>query len=309
MTTITLEQALNDYLSMRRALGFKLAENGRQLVDFVAYMQTVDASTVTTGLAVAWATQPTACTPVWWARRLAMVRGFARHLKAIDAATEVPPFGMLPYRCQRVAPYLYSEADIAALLAAARALPSPQRAATYETLIGLLAVTGMRSGEAIRLDRDHIDWDEGVVLVWNSKFQKSRAIPVHPTTLDALRRYERIRDAHCPHPRSPGFFLSTTGTRLIAGTLRRVFARLVRQAGLDQPGRRLPRPHDLRHRFAVHTLLGWYRTGVDVEAHMPLLSTFLGHSNPENTFWYLSAAPELLLLASQRLERAERRRS
>jgi len=307
--TATLEQALNDYLGVRRALGFKLAENGRQLVDFVAYMQTADASTVTTELAVAWATQPATCTPVWWARRLAMVRGFARHLKAIDAATEVPPLGVLPYRCRRSAPYLYSEADIAALLAAARGLPSPQRAATYETLIGLLAVTGMRSGEAIRLDRDHIDWDEGVVLVWNSKFQKSRAIPVDPTSLDALRRYERIRDAHCLHPHSPAFFLSTTGTRLIAGTLHRVFARLVRQAGLDQPGRRLPRPHDLRHRFAVHTLIGWYRAGVDVEAHMPLLSTFLGHSHPENTFWYLSAVPELLLLASQRLERAERRRS
>lgn len=309
MTTITLEQALNDYLGVRRALGYKLADNERVLREFVAYMQTADATTVTTELAVTWAAQPSGRSGLRCAKRLAMVRGFARHLKAIDAATEVPPFGVLPYRCQRVAPYLYSEADIAALLAAARALPSPQRAATYETLIGLLAVTGMRSGEAIRLDRDHIDWDEGVVLVWNSKFQKSRAIPLHPTTLDALRRYERIRDAHCPHHRSPAFFLSTTGTRLIAGTLHRVFARLVRQAGLEQPGRRLPRPHDLRHRFAVHTLLGWYRAGVDVEAHMPLLSTFLGHSHPENTFWYLSAVPELLLLASQRLERAERRRS
>lgn len=308
-TTTTLDQTLQDYLTMRRALGFKLAENGRQLVDFVAYMQTVDASTVTTEAALAWATQPTTCTPVWWARRLAMVRGFARHLKAIDPATEIPPLGALPHRCERVAPYLYSEADIAALLAAARRLPSPQRAATYETLIGLLAVTGMRSGEAIRLDRDHIDWDEGIVLVWNSKFQKSRAIPVHPSTVAALRRYAQIRDAHHPHPSSPAFFLSTTGTRLIAGTLHCVFARLVRQTGLGQPGRRLPRPHDLRHRFAVHTLVGWYRAGVDVEAHMPLLSTFLGHSHPENTFWYLSAVPELLLLASQRLERAERRRS
>lgn len=181
MTTITLEHALNDYLSVRRALGYKLADNERVLRDFVAYMQTADATTVTTELAVTWATQPAGRSGLRCAKRLAMVRGFARHLKAIDAATEVPPFGVLPYRCRRVAPYLYSEADIAALLVAARALPSPQRAATYETLIGLLAVTGMRSGEALRLDRDHIDWDEGIVLVWNSKFQRAgRSLSIRP---------------------------------------------------------------------------------------------------------------------------------
>lgn len=309
MTTTALGQALDDYLGVRRALGFKLAQHETVLRDFVAYMHTAGAATVTAEVAVAWATEPPGRSGRRCAQRLAMVRGFARHLTAIDAATEVPPLGVLPYRCERTAPYLYSDTDIAALLAAARALRSPQRAATFETVIGLLAVTGMRSGEALRLDRDHIDWDEGTVKVWNSKFGKSRAIPVHSTTLDGLRRYEQVRDAHCPHPRSPAFFVSTTGTRLIAGTLHHVFAGLVRQAGLEQPGRRLPRPHDLRHRFAVHTLIGWYRAGVDVDAHMPLLSTFLGHSNPENTFWYLSAAPELLLLASQRLERAERRRS
>lgn len=300
------DQAVTDYLAVRRALGYKLAENGRLLPDFVAYLQTVGAATVTTELAVAWATQPTGCTPVWWARRLAMVRGLARHLKAIDADTEIPPLGVLPHRCRRVAPYLYSDSDVAALMAAARALRSRQRAATYETLVGLLAVTGMRSGEAIRLQCDHVDWDEAVVTIWNSKFQKSRAIPLHPTSLAALRRYTRIRDEFCP--KSANFFVSSTGTRLSQGNLHKVFSRLVRAAGLDRPGRRRPRPHDLRHRFAVRTLIGWYRDGVNVEAQMPLLSTYLGHSNPENTFWYLSAAPELLSLASQRLERAQRAR-
>jgi integrase/recombinase XerD len=306
MTTTTLEQALHDYLSWRRALGFKLAENGRLLPDFVAYLQAAGASTVTTELAVAWATQPTGCTPVWWARRLAMVRGFGRHLTAIDPGTEVPPSGVLPHRCRRAAPYLYSDADVAALLAAARALGSPLRAATYETVVGLLAVTGMRSGEVMRLDRDHLDWDEGVLTVWNSKFQKSRALPLHPTTMKALGSYARLRDELCPHPKAPAFFITTTGTRL-GRSFNDVFAGLVRSAGLDYVGRQ-PRPHDLRHRFAVRTLIGWYRAGVNVDAHMPLLSTYLGHSNPENTFWYLSAVPELLLLAAQRLERAERRR-
>jgi len=304
--TTTLDQALNDYLSGRRALGFKLAENGRLLPDFVAYLDAAGASTVTTELAVAWATQPTGCTPVWWARRLAMVRGFARHLTAIDPSTEVPPPGVLPHRCRRATPYLYSDADVAALMAAARALRCPLRAATYETVVGLLAVTGMRSGEARRLDRDHLDWDEGVLTVWNSKFQKSRALPLHPTTMKALDSYAQLRDELCPHPKAPSFFLTTTGTRL-GRSFNDVFAGLVRSAGLDYVGR-APRPHDLRLRFAVRTLIGWYRGGVNVDAHMPLLSTYLGHSNPENTFWYLSAVPELLLLASQRRERAERRR-
>ena len=238
-----------------------------------------------------------------------MVRGFARHLQALDPDTEVPPLGVLPHRCCRVAPYLYSAADIAALMAATRDLPSPQRAATYETLVGLLAVTGMRVGEAVRLDRDHVDLDEGIVTIWNSKFHKSRALPLHPVTVDALKRYARLRDRCCPHPKAPSFFLSTTGTRLDAGGIHRLFPGLVRNAGLDQPGRRRPRLHDLRHTFAVRTLIEWYRAGVNVDAHMPLLSTYLGHSHPENTYWYLSAVPELLFLAAERLERVEETRS
>jgi integrase/recombinase XerD len=302
------DQAVTDYLAVRRALGYKLEENAKQLRNFVAYLDTIGASTVTTEVAVAWATQPTGATPVWWARRLAMVRGFTRHLKAIDPQTEIPPLGVLPYRLRRTDPYLYSDTDVENLIGAARALPSPQRAATYETLIGLLSVTGMRCGEAVRLDRDHIDWDEGVITIWNSKFQKHRAIPLHATSIEALRRYTQIRDQFCPHPTSPAFFLSTVGTRLDHDTLNHVFRGLIQQIGLDVPGRRRPRPHDLRHRFAVKTLIGWYRRGLNVEARMPLLSTYLGHGDIAHTFWYLSGGPELLLLASKRLERAERAR-
>lgn len=301
-----LTQAVEDYLTVRRTLGYKLVDHGTLLPDFVAYLEGAGASTVTTELAVAWATQPTDTTRTWWGRRLAMVRGFARHLKAFDADTEVPPLGLLPYRLERVHPYLYSEADIAALMAAARALRLPLRAATYETLIGLIAVTGMRSGEAVRLDRDHIDWDEGVVTVWNSKFQKSRALPVHSSTLAVLDRYARHRDEYTPRPKDPSFFVSTVGTRLNNDD-DKTFRGLVGQVGLVGPSGRRPRLHDLRHTFAVRTLVGWYRAGVDVEAHMPLLSTYLGHLNPEHTFWYLSAVPELLFLASERLERDQAR--
>lgn len=302
----TLNEAVSDYLSVRRALGYRLAENARQLPDFVAYLEAAGASIVTTELAVAWATQPTGATPVWWARRLAMVRGFARHMSAIDPATEVPPLGVLPHRCRRVAPYIYSDADIAALMAAARGLRSPLRAATYETFIGLLAVTGMRAGEAVRLDRDHLDWNEGILTVWNSKFRKSRALPLHQTTLESLHRYAALRDELAPRAVTSSFFVTTTGTRL-GRQMNNVFAGLVRAAGVEGGGDRRPRPHDLRHTFAVKTLIGWYRAGIDVDAAMPLLSTFLGHTRPENTFWYLSAVPELLFLASARLERAEGR--
>jgi integrase len=299
-----LSQAVEDYLTVRRTLGYKVVDHGVLLPDFVAYLEAAGASTVTTELAVAWATQPTDTTPVWWGRRLAAVRGFARHLKAFDPDTEIPSPDLLPYRCRRVHPYLYSEADIAALMAAARALRSPLRAATYETLIGLIATTGMRSGEAVRLDRDDIDWDEGILTVWNSKFHKSRALPVHTSTLAVLERYDRIRDECVARPKDPSFFVSTVGTRLNNDD-DKTFRGLVRHVGLVSAAGRRPRLHDLRHTFAVRTLVGWYRAGVDVEAHMPLLSTYLGHSNPENTFWYLSAVPELLFLASERLERRD----
>ncbi|HET6920584.1 MAG TPA: tyrosine-type recombinase/integrase [Jiangellaceae bacterium] len=304
----SLSQAVEDYLTVRRTLGHKLVDHGVLLPDFVAYLEAAGASTVTVELALAWATQPSDTTPVWWGRRLAVVRGFARHLKAFDPDTEIPSRDLLPYRCRRVSPYLYSEADVAALMAAARALRSPLRAATYETLIGLIAATGMRSGEAVRLDRDDIDWDQGVVTVWHSKFHKSRALPVHSSTLEALARYDRIRDDYVGRPKAPSFFVSTVGTRLNNDD-DKTFRRLVRHVGLVSSSGRRPRLHDLRHTFAVRTLLGWYRAGVDVEAHMPLLSTYLGHSAPGNTYWYLSAVPELLFLASERLERGGQARS
>ena len=299
-----LSQALEDYLIVRRALGHKLEEHGRLLPDFVGNLEARDACRVTTELAVAWATQPTTSTSVWWAQRLTMVRGFAQHLQAIDPGTEVHPPGLLPYRCRRVAPHLFSDADIAALMAAARSLPSSQRAATYEALVALMAVTGSarwRSG-APQPRRHRLGGGDpdGVEL----QVPKEPSRPPSPHDRRSLARYARLRDELCPHPKAPSFFLSTAGTRLHISVLDRVFHGLVNSAGLEQRGERQPRPHDLRHGFAVRTLLGWYSLGVDVDAHMPLLSTFLGHSHPENTYWYLSAVPELLFLAAERLKRA-----
>lgn len=297
--------AVDDYLTIRRALGFKLEEPSHLLPQFVDFLERAGASTVTTELAVAWAKQPPDAHPNQWGRRMSAVRCFARHLQTLDPRAEVPPPDLLPRSIRRATPYLYSEADIAALMQAARALRSPLRAATFATFIGLLAVTGMRAGEALRLDRDDLDEANSLLTIRNSKFGKSREVPLHQSTLEALQTYARMRDELFPRPTTTGLFVSTTGTRLMYNGFHRAFLELVRRAGLQPRSASCrPRPHDLRHTFAVRTLLGWYRAGLDVEAQMPLLSTFLGHFQPRDTYWYLSATPELLALAGQRLERA-----
>ncbi len=300
----TIRQTAEEYLAMRRSLGYKLETQGRLLLDFVDYLQHTGAGTITVETAVAWATRPAGAAPLWWQRRLSVVRCFARHLKTLDPACQVPPTDLLPAPYQRITPYLYSPTEIAALVHAAGLLAVPLQAATYQALLSLLAVTGMRVGEAIGLDRGEVDLDTGQLSIVNSKFGKSRQVPLHLSTVAMLRRYTTRRDRLCPASTTRGFFLSTTGTRLLIGSVDAVFTQLLSLAGIPTPpGRRRPRVHDLRHSFAVATLLDWYRDGVDVHARLPVLSTFLGHAAPASTFWYLHAAPELLALAAQRLDR------
>jgi len=297
-----LHQVVEDYVAVRRALGAKLEGRPQLLKDFVAFVEAAGATTVTIELAVAWATLPgDDAHPTYLSNRLCFVRGFARHLQAFDPATEVPPVQLLPRPTCRAIPYLYSDGDIAALMVAARSLTPELRAATYETVIGLLSVSGMRVGEVLRLDRDDVDFDEGVVTIWASKFGKSREAPLHPSALAALRAYAQRRNELCPHPTTASFFVSPSGARLAYTTMHRTFARLVDHAGLGPrpPGRR-PRLHDIRHSLACTVLINWYRDGVDVEANLPLLSTYLGHGSPRHTYWYLSAVPELLALAAER---------
>jgi integrase len=304
----TVRAELDRYLVIRRAVGFKLARSELLLTDYIGYLEAIGAEAITTENAVAWASLPPNGSSSWWGQRLSVVRAFARHLHVIDPAHEVPPAGLLPARTHRAVPYLYSDADIAALMAAARQFPSPLRAATFETLVGLLAVTGLRIGEALRLDRDHVDLAEGVLCVRKTKFGKSREVPLHPSTVDALVAYALERDRLCRRPADPSFFVSTAGTRLLYCNAHLGWLELVRRAGLQPRSTKCrPRPHDLRHSFAVRTLLGWYRDGADVAARLPLLSTYLGHVHPANTYWYLSAAPELLSLVAARLEAGPRR--
>ena len=303
-----LEQALADYLRLRRSLGHELAEARWLLPGFVAYLDAHGATTVTIEAALAWAQQapksPTGKTTTVGPRRMTAVRGFARYLSGIDANTQVPPLGLMPHRAPWRRPFIYSPADIDAVMTQARRLASPLRAATYETLIGLLASSGLRIGEAIKLDRDDVDWAEGVLLIRESKFGKSRLVPLHPSSMHALAGYTQARDRFQPQPAGPSFFLSLTRKRLLYADVWLTFRKLIDAAGVGVGAPSPPRLHDTRHTFAVRTLLDWYRTAEDVQAKIPALSTYLGHREPASTYWYLSAAPELLALAAARQDTA-----
>jgi integrase/recombinase XerD len=303
----TLAAAAEDYLRVRRALGYKLARQGRQLLQFVGYLEQAGARTVTIEHAIAWATQPAGGDCNYWCDRLSVVRQFARYLQTIDPACEVPPKRLLPYRRRRPTPYLYAPQEITALMTAAAELRGALHPATIQTLIGLMAVTGMRIGETIRLDRDDVDHRHQLLRVIDSKFGKSRELALHESTIEALDNYAELRDRLWTRPSCEAFFISRNGTRLLSQCVHRVFARLVTTVGLEpRAGRCRPRPHDLRHSFAVSTLLDWYATDTNVQARLPSLSTYMGHVEPANTYYYLTAAPELLALAARRLEPAQK---
>jgi integrase/recombinase XerD len=300
-----LRNALTEYLDIRRALGFKLQTAGITLRQFVHFAEWEGAICITTDLALRWATQPQGVQPAHWATRLGMVRGFAQYCRALDSRTEVPPHGLLPYRYRRQPPYIYSEQEIAQLLTAARQLHSPTglRPYTYATLLGLLTVTGMRLSEVLHLERDDVELTQGSLTIRQSKFGKTRWIPLHPSTQDALQQYARFRDQLWPRPPTLRFFLSERGTPLTVWSVQQTFVQLSRRIGLRGATDRFgPRLHDLRHSFAVRTLLHWYQTGVDVEQRMPTLSAYLGHAHVNDTFWYLSATPALLREVTRHLD-------
>jgi integrase/recombinase XerD len=300
-----LRSALNDYLTIRRQLGFKLRDEGSILPKFILFIEQHGASFITRDLAQRWAMQPKDVLPSWWAKRLCMVRGFAQYLSVVDSRTEVPPQGLLPYRYRRRSPYIYSNEEIEHLIEAAKQLPSliGLRPYTYSTLFGLIAVTGMRMRESIRLKCEDVDSENGVLTIYDTKFGKSRLIPIHPSTQRALDQYQSKRNQIYPNPIDPNLFISDQGRRLVGSTVRRTFIKLSRQIGLravsDSHG---PRLHDFRHTFAVRTILNWYRSGGDVERQIPKLATYLGHTHVNDTYWYLSAVPELMQLAAMRLE-------
>ena len=302
-----LRKALDEYLSIRRKLGFKLQRAGKLLHDFVLFTEKEGASFITVGLALRWATQSQNCQKAWSATRLSIVRGFARYQSTMDPRTEVPSQELMPYNYHRKPPYIYRTVEVRRLIKAAQQLQSPLglRAANYSTIFGLLPVTGMRISELIGLNRKGVDLINGILAVYQTKFGKSRLVPIHPSTLKALQQYECLRSKIFPKPRTESFFISEQGRRLTYWTVRRTFVQLSRQIGLRGPhDSHGPRLQDFRHSFATKTLLAWYRNGMDVDRHMPELSAYLGHAHVTDTYWYLSAVPELLQLAAMRLEQS-----
>lgn len=298
-----LRADLSSYLTLRRALGYRLARPEKLLGQFLDHLEQTGQELVTVFAALDWARLPERGESNWWAYRLSVVRGFATYLHTLDPAHELIAPDLLPQKPCRANPYLYSDAEITAVMSATVSLRTTLRQGTFATLIGLLAVTGMRVGEAIALDRGDVDLTSGRLLVRHGKFGKQRELMLHPSTVEQLRRYERLRDQQAPATGAAAFLVSTAGTRLIYCNVHWAFHRLVAQAGLTprSPSCR-PRIHDIRHSFAVHAMLDAYVAGEDGQTRLTLLSTWLGHVHPGSTYWYLSASAELMAAASQRLE-------
>jgi integrase len=298
-----LRQSLADYLRVRRALGFKLRRDEKLLEQFIIHLENLGETHVTTRMALGWATLPSGAHRSWLSLRLSMIRGFATHLHAIDSAHEVPPADLLPWKRCRVTPYLYSDEEVVAVMTAAATLSTPHRVATYQTLIGLLSVTGMRVGEAIALDCADFDSSTDLVVVRKGKFGKSRELPLQASAAHALTAYLGRRDRPRSRACTAALLVSSAGTRLRYGNVQATFRRLVTAAGLTSRSPRCrPTLHSFRHSFAVRTMLDGYRDGDDTQARLALLSTYLGHVDPGKTYWYLSAAPELVELSARRLE-------
>lgn len=302
-----LARQLDDYLRLRRLLGHDLADAARLLPRFVDYLDAANTDFVTVTAALAWSLERDTPPPSTVAgRRMMAVRGFARYMAGIDPRTEVPAAGLIPIPRRWRPPFIYADADVLALIdQARRSIPQPLRAATHETLVGLLAATGLRIGEALRLDDGDIDWSDAVLLIRRSKFGKSRQVPLQASTIDALEHYAHRRRELYPRPSSDSFFVSLHGTRVIYETVWPTFRMLCQHAGIAAGSTVTPRIHDLRHTFAVRALLDWYRDGVDVPARLPWLSTYLGHREPRSTYHYLSAAPELLAHAARLIDDAQ----
>ena len=312
----TLRQAIDEYIGMRRNLGFKLKDTQRSLLEFAAFMEQRQAPFITEALALAWAQQPVNVQPAHWARRLSDVRIFARYRKGADPRTEIPSPGLLPFRPKRAKPYLYSDREIQDLLRAARNLSdcgerSALRPWVYYCLYGLLSVTGLRVGEARSLELTDVDLDAVLLTVRHAKFDRVRLAPLHRSTCEVLADYIARRQHHWAGRQvSPWLFVSSRGNQLDASDIRRTFYALSRQIGLrganDSHG---PRLHDFRHRFATKTLVNWYRHDQDPERLLPVLATYLGHVHIADTHWYLEASPELMGEAMRRLERRWESRS
>ncbi len=296
-----LQAHVDDYLRARRALGYRLERQEHWLRQLVEYLHQAGSVTLTNELVISWAQLPATAQPRHWAQRLGCARKFARYLQAVDPAAQIPPNAVFPAQRHRPMPFVWSHEQIQLLLTAASQLRPPLRGLTHEALFGLLAVSGMRLGEAVGLLCDDVDLDAGVITIRHAKFDRPRLVPLHQSTTGALHRYRLARDRCCPAPRTANFFLSSVGTGLTRSGVDTTLRQLTTNLGLRTETVH-PRAHDLRHSFAVHTLIRWMQDGIGVDERIGVLSTYLGHVSPAGTYWYLTAVPELLELAAGRLQ-------
>lgn len=302
-----LRQELDRYLTIRRSLGYDLGTAARILHRFIAFAESQGIDRVSTDLFLRWQETFGQAGRQTWAARFGIVRRFAQWLHGLDPVHEVPPRGLLPHQLRRPRPYIYSDAEIASIVATAAELPSVYglRGMTYATLFGLIATTELRISEALGLDVSDVDLAVGVLTIRRGKLGKARLVPVDGSVVERLQAYANARDrllAFTPQP----FFVNDQGTRITDCIARYSFSLVCQRIGLRSSQRygrhgRGPRIHDLRHTFAARTMIGWYRGGQDPAREMIKLTTYLGHTNPENTYWYIEAVPELLELAAQRV--------
>lgn len=304
----TIQSHVETYLSERRRLGFALRSPGYALRSFARYADGLDQKALTVEIMADWARRDKGNSnkPVVWARRLKKLRSFVRYLRQFEPNAEVPDDTIFGSTGHRVAPHIYSEQEIADLLVAARRLAPDLRGATYETLFGLIASTGLRVSEAVHLQDSDVDLNSGVLTI-RTKFAKSRQVPLHPSTADALKRYHALRNRHIEVTDETPFFVGTRGRRRGHGLglrhVRRVFIGLRDQLGWDNRGAHDgPRIHDLRHTFVVRRVMLWHTQGVDIDQAMLALSTYVGHAKITNTYWYLTGVPELMAVAAAKFE-------
>lgn len=296
-----LDAQLGDYLRLRRALGYRLEREEMWLRELIGFLQAAGSDHLTSDLAIRWARLPATAQPRYWARRLGCARKFAAYLHTIDSSTQIPPTGVFPAPRHRPMPYLWTAEQIELVLTEAGKLQPPLRGLSFQTLFGLLAVSGMRLGEAIGLHRGDVDLDDALISIRHAKFDRPRLVPLHPTTVSALRHYATQRDRLCPQLHADTFLVSSRGNPLGRSEADKTLRQITTKVGI-RTATVHPRAHDLRHSLAVHALIRWMREGASIDEHIAVLSTYLGHVSPAGTYWYLTAVPELMELAAGRLE-------
>lgn len=307
----SLKHAVEEYINYRCSLGFILTHDKSILNQFVSYMKMKKATYVTREHAIALAKLNQHAARESWAVRLATIRRFAEYWVHMDPRTEIPTQCLGSCTYPRRAPYIYSYDEIRRILEYCEKSSSAYEIERYSyfTWYGLLATTGMRIGEVARLDRNDLNLAEGIITIHNSKFKKSRHVPLHGSTMDALKGYLNYRDHYIPKPKTSRLFIDHLGAALSAWRVRKIFRQLLSEVGIQRTFGGRPRIMDFRHTMAVNTLIRWHKRRVNMDQYIPLLSTYLGHVHLRHTYWYITATPELQRMVASRLKNNNRRSS